>query len=154
MKRRYFELGKRFCRGLDLLGLPTVMNDQFLNDITAVDFDMLLSMNIEQLDTITANNLVQNQLTNAGGKVVEAQKKASASGYSADIINPKLMDDMAEAKELLADMQNRNQKLFVMKLHILVYADNLKELDSNTAKIMNIANGKLVRFGVADGMQE
>lgn len=153
-KSRYFKLGKRFCRGLDLLGLPTVMNDQFLNDITAVDFDMLLSMNIEQLDTITANNLVQNQLTNAGGKVVEAQKKASASGYSADIINPKLMDDMAEAKELLADMQNRNQKLFVMKLHILIYADNLKELDSNTAKIMNIANGRLVRFGVADGMQE
>lgn len=153
-RNKYFKLGKKYCRALDLVSLPTVMNDQFLNDITAVDFNMVLTMNIKQLDTATANNLVENQLTNANGKVAEAQKKASKDGYSVEIINPKIADDMREAKELLDDIQNRNQKLFTMKMHILIYADTFDELNKNTEKIQSIANGKLVRFAVADGMQE
>lgn len=153
-KNRYFKLGKKFCIGLDLVSLPTVINDQFLNDITSVDFNMILTMNIKQMDTVTASNLVEHQLTNANGKVAEAQKKASKAGYSADIINPKLEDEVREARELRDDLQNRNQKLFTMQMHIIIYADTEKELDKYTDKILGIASGKLVRFSVADGMQE
>jgi len=153
-KGRYFKLGNKFCRCLDLTSLPTVMNDSFLNNLTSVDFNMILSMNIKQIDTQSANNLVQNQLTMAGGKVAEAQKKASRGGYSTSIINPRLDDELREARELLDDIQNRNQKLFKMKMHILIYADSINDLDNYTEKIINLANGKLVRFVIADGTQE
>lgn len=153
-KNKYLKLGNVYCRGIDLVQLPTVMNDQFLNDMTNQDFNMVLSIHVKQLDARTATNLVENKLTSINGKLAEKQKNASMSGYSIELLDPRLDENRTEARELLSDLQGRNQKLFTMQMHILVYANSLEELDKNTEKIVSIANGKLVKFSTATNLQE
>ena len=83
-------------------------------------FNLLLTTNLHQLDSLKALNLVKAQRTNASGSFAEAQKKASQQGYSAELVNPDLAKNYHAADNLLMDMERRDQKLFETKMHVVI----------------------------------
>lgn len=80
---------------------------------------------------------------------IEEQKKAVRSGYDMDIIPSDLATYGGEAKKLLADLQSRNERMFLVTFLILNTADTKQHLENTVFQTSGIAqkhNCTLVRL--------
>lgn len=150
----HFILGGVCGRAFDLAGLPTVVTDTFMRECSSMPFGLLLTMGLHQLDGMKALDLVKAQRTNASGSFAEAQKKASQQGYSAELVNPDLAKDYHAANDLLIDMERRDQKLFETKIHVVIFAEGMEQLDRHCEAFLTKCRTRNVRFKTAYGLQE
>lgn len=139
-KNKYFMMGDKFGRALFLQKLPNRLSTDFLADIIEIPCNMVTSVHYEPIDTGSARKLVSKQITNIREDVINAQKKAAKSGYSSDLISPALQKAQMNAEELYDAVNSNNQKLFLMTLVIVHFADSLEELDNDTNAILDEAN--------------
>ena len=70
---------------------------------------------------------------------IEEQKKAIRSGYDMDIIPSDLATYGGEAKNLLRDLQSRNERMFLLTLLVLNVADTKQKLDNDVFQAASIA---------------
>lgn len=153
-KSDYFILGGAYGRAFHLADFPTVVTDTFMREFTSMPFNLLMTTNLHQIDALKALNLVKAQRTNASGSFAEAQKKASQQGYSAELVNPDLAKNYHAANDLLIDMERRDQKLFETKMHVVIFADSLGQLDKNCETFLTKCRSKSVGFKTSYGLQE
>ena len=144
----YFKLGHNvYGRALDLERLPKSIKDSFLSDMTNVDFDIILTMNIKQIEKGEAYRLVDRKLTN-----IEADFVAVRT--STGIASHRLRADEEEVNSLMDDISKRDQNLYDVKMHIVIFAETLERLNEFTSKVKTMARAKGVYFKNATGMQE
>ena len=153
-KSDHFIIGGVFGRAFNLNDFPTLVADSFMREFSSMPFNLLLTTNLHPLDPIKALNLVKAQRTNASGAFAEAQKKASQQGYSVELVNPDLAKDYHTADNLLMDIGHRDQKLFETKMHVVIFAENLEQLDKNCKTFLTKCRSKSVQFNVSYGLQE
>ena len=65
---------------------------------------------------------------------MEEQKKAFRNGYDIDIMPSDINTFGKEAKSLLNDLQNRNERLFMVTILIMNTAETKRKLDITTWK--------------------
>ncbi len=153
-KSDHFIIGGVFGRAFNLNDFPTLVADSFMREFTSMPFNLLMTTNLHQIDALKALNLVKAQRTNASGAFAEAQKKASQQGYSVELVNPDLAKDYHTADNLLMDIGHRDQKLFETKMHVVIFAENLEQLDKNCKTFLTKCRSKSVQFNVSYGLQE
>ena len=153
-KSDHFILGGAYGRAFHLADFPTVVTDAFMREFTSMPFNLLMTTNLHQIEALKALNLVKAQRTNASGSFAEAQKKASQQGYSAELVNPDLAKNYHAANDLLIDMERRDQKLFETKMHVVIFAKSLEQLDKNCGTFLTKCRSKSVQFKVSYGLQE
>lgn len=145
---RMFRLGADvYGRALDLERLPKSIKDIFLNDMTNVDFDMILTMNIRQIEKGEAYRLVDRKLTNLEADFVAVRN-------STGIASHRLKADEEEVNALMDDIAKRDQNLYDMKMHMVIFADSPEKLQEYTKKVDAMCRGRGVYFRTAAGMQE
>jgi len=137
-KNDYGMTGNKYFRALYIKTLPTFLGDSVLSQLTTTDCNMLTSIILEPVETDKALKQARNQITNINTSMVDLQKKASKSGYSTELISPELKDAAEEANALLKDLTSKNQKLFMMTLVIVHFADTKEQLDADTQTIKSI----------------
>lgn len=150
----YFTLDNQFGQTLYLQNLPSFLSTDFIGELNDVACNMLTSVHFESLRQDKAMKLIKNQITNINSNVVDAQKKATKSGYSADLISPTLLEAKIEADKLLGDMTSRNQKLFYVTLAITHFASTKEQLDKQTEQLTAIAQKYLVTIKKLTTQQE
>ena len=74
-----------------------------------------------------------------GGTSLLYQKKAVRSGYDMDIIPSDLATFGSEAKNLLQDLQSRNERMFLLTFLVVNMADTKRKLDNDIAAAAGIA---------------
>lgn len=151
---KYFILGSKYGRAFNLERLPVVVSDNFLKELSTMPFNILYTMNIDQVDSASAHNLVKTMRTGAAAAMSEASIKAAERGYSVELTNPDLRTNLQEADDLLIDLERRDQKLFDTRTHVVIFGNTKEELDTNCNKFVTTCRTKNVRFDVADGLQE
>lgn len=150
----YFKSGNNYGRVLFLDNLPTLLSTDILNDITNVSCNMVLSVHFQPLRQDKALSLIKNQMTNINSNVVDAQKRATKSGYSPDLISPDLIRAQNEAARLLHDMTKKNQKMFLVTIIVTHFANNLEELNKDTELIKSNVSKHLCQLKVLRYQQE
>ena len=85
---------------------------------------------------------------------IEEQKKAIRSGYDMDIIPSDLATFGSEAKNLLQDLQSRNERMFLVTFLVLNTADNPRQLDNNVFQASSIAQKYNCQLTRLDFQQE
>lgn len=151
---KYFKLGDKYCSTLYLSEYAASINDSFFAELAGINYNSVLSLNLNCYDQAVAKRMVNNQLININAEVIAAQKNASRAGYASDLISPILTDKQREARLLLDDMTNRNQRLFSTKLLITLFADSKSELDEAIASVRSIANKHSCILSVYSTLQE
>lgn len=134
--------------------LPTMLSDTLLDDICGLDANMLLTMNVSIMSQEEALKIVKHRINDISSEVIEAQKRASRSGYSPELISPTLALEQREADELLSDMQTRDQKLFKMNMILTIYAASDEEMNEYIQALKPIAAKHSVKFILLDKLQE
>jgi type IV secretory pathway VirB4 component len=135
----YFKIDETFARVLYIDNLPTFLSTDLIPEITSSPCNLLLSVHFDSMKQDKAVKLIRNQMVNINSNVVEAQKRASRGGYSAELISPELLKAQREAERIMSDMTSRNQKMFLMTMVVTVFAESLEELNKNTEVLKSVA---------------
>jgi type IV secretory pathway VirB4 component len=153
-EKDYMMIGDKYARALFLSDLPTFLTDNILAELTNTDCNMLTTLNYESIQQDKALRIVQNQMININANVIDKQKRASKAGYSTDLISPELTKAQSEANELLQDLTSKNQKMFLLTIVIVHFADTLEELNKHTEIISSTARKFICRVRVLHYQQE
>jgi len=153
-KHSHFKIGEKFARVLYLKTLPNFLTDHSFVELTEECNRMMLSINIEMVAQDEAVRYVKKQITGMEGNKIEYQKRASKSGYSTDILPSGLEDTLKHAQMLLDDIQNKNQKMFLVNVVWIHIADSLDELNKETENLKAIARKNLCTFSTLKYQQE
>ena len=72
-------------------------------------------------------------------KLVEEQRKAVRAGYDPDILPPDLITFSKDAAELLADLQSRNERMFLLTFTVVNMAPTRQRLENDVFTVGGIA---------------
>jgi len=118
---------------------------------------LIITKNIEFVDTADAIELVRRQITNMKQEEITKTKAAANSARGA-FIDPiegtELAENKAQAYEFLEDLQGRNQKMTLCQFIIMVTADSHEELEKNTETLRIIARKNQITLSNAPYRQE
>lgn len=153
-KRNHFMMGEKYARALYINQLPSFLNDKFLSEFTDFPINMLLTLNIRSVAPEEALKVVRRKITGMEANKIDQQKKALKAGYDMTMISHDLKHSLEEAEELLDDLINKNQKMFLVNIVIVHKADTLEDLDRDTATIQAQARKTLCQVGILSFQQE
>lgn len=153
-KNDYFMFENKYARCLFIRDFPSFLSDKLISDLTDTGFNMLLSINIQPVDPHVAIKVVKRQLTSMEANKLQAQRKAVQSGYTSELISHDLQYSLQEAEELLDDLRNKNQKMFMVNCVIMHMADSHDELNQDTETLKAVARKYLCNLGVLKFQQE
>ncbi len=151
---RTFRMGKKFGAVSLLQILAPELNDRMLADFLDMESSLIATMHIQSVDQVAAIKTVKRKITDLDKMKIEEQKKAVRAGYDMDIIPSDLATYGTEAKNLLKELQSRNERMFLMTFLLVNTADTKQQLDNNVFQASSIAqkyNCQLVRL---DYLQE
>ena len=148
-KGRTFEMGNKTGAVSFLQILAPELNDRILADLLNVDGHLLVNLHIRSIDQSEAIKTIKHKITDLDRMKIEEQKKAVRSGYDMDIIPSDLATYGGEAKDLLRDLQSRNERMFLLTLLVVNLADEKQQLENQifqSASVAQKANCSLVRL--------
>lgn len=135
-----FRTGDKYGAMSFLQILAPELNDRVLSDFLEMESNLIVTMHIQSVDQMKAIKTIKRKITDLDGMKIAEQKKAVRSGYDIDIIPSDLATYGGEAKKLLADLQSRNERMFLITFLVLNTADSKKELDNILLQASGIAN--------------
>lgn len=151
---RTFRMGRKLGAVSFLEILAPELNDRMLADILDLENGIIVNLHIRSIDQTEAIKTIKRKITDLDKMKIEEQKKAVRSGYDMDIIPSDLATFGSEAKNLLQDLQSRNERMFLLTFLVVNTADTKRKLDNDifaTAGIAQKYNCALTRL---DYMQE
>jgi type IV secretory pathway VirB4 component len=146
---RTFKTGNKFGAISFLQILASELNDRVLADFLDMESNLLITMHIQSVDQVKAIKTIKRKITDLDKMKIEEQKKAVRSGYDMDILPSDLATYGGEAKKLLADLQSRNERMFLMTFLVMNTADNKQQLENIAFQASGIAqkhNCSLIRL--------
>ncbi|UYO61108.1 ATP-binding protein [Acetobacterium wieringae] len=146
---RTFKTGSKYGAVSFLQILAPELNDRVLADFLDMESNLLITMHIQSVDQTKAIKTIKRKITDLDKMKIEEQKKAVRSGYDMDIIPSDLATYGGEAKKLLADLQSRNERMFLMTFLVMNTADSKQQLENIAFQASGIAqkhNCTLVRL--------
>jgi len=135
-----FRTGDKYGAVSFLQILAPELNDRVLSDFLEMESNLIITMHIQSVDQMKAIKTIKRKITDLDRMKIEEQKKAVRAGYDMDIIPSDLATYGGEAKKLLADLQSRNERMFLITFLVLNTADSKKELDNVLLQASGIAN--------------
>lgn len=135
-----FRTGNKYGAVSFLQILAPELNDRVLSDFLEMESNLIVTMHIQSVDQMKAIKTIKRKITDLDKMKIEEQKKAVRAGYDMDIIPSDLATYGGEAKKLLADLQSRNERMFLITFLVLNTADSKKELDNILLQASGIAN--------------
>ena len=149
-----FRMGRKFASVSFLQILAPELSDRILKDFLDIESNIVVNIHVQSVDQVSAIKTIKRTITDLDKSKIEEQKKAVRAGYDMDIIPSDLATYGAEAKKLLADLQSRNQRMFLVTFLILNTADTKRQLDNNVFQTNSIAQKYNCQLTQLDYQQE
>ena len=136
---RYFRMGRKIGAVSFLEILAPELNDRMLADILDLETGIVVNLHIKSIDQTEALKTIKRKITDLDKMKIEEQKKAVRSGYDMDIIPSDLAMFGGEAKNLLQDLQSRNERMFLLTFLVVNMADTKRKLENDIFAAAGIA---------------
>ena len=119
---RTFRIGQYWGAVSYLQILASELSDKLLAEILEMDAEMTVTLHIQTVDQLKAIKTIKGKISDIGKMKVEEQRKAVRAGYDPDILPPDLITFSKDAAELLADLQSRNERMFLLTFTVVNFA--------------------------------
>lgn len=154
MGATFFQINDRYGQSMYMSNIANWMNSNFLSDLTAVNFECVITLHIVPIPQADALRMVHNQSVNITAEVMQKQKGALENGYSTEFISADLRHAKDQVDQLQEDLMNRDQKMFYMSLTLTHFADTREQLKENTAVIREIGQKYMCQILPLTALQE
>ena len=135
---RVFNTGAAWGAASYLQIMASELSDRLLAEILEVDTEMTVTMHINTVDQMKAIKAIKTKLTDIDKMKMDEQKKAARSGYDIDILPPDLVTFSRDAAALLADLQSRNERMFLLTFTVINTAPTRQRLENDIYTIAGI----------------
>ena len=136
---RMFRMGGKYGAASFIQILAPELNDRMLADFMEAENGIVVNLHIRSIEHNEAIKTIKRKITDLDRMKIEEQKKAVHSGYDMDIIPSDLATYGGEAKNLLRDLQSRNERMFLLTLIVLNLADTKRKLENDIFGAASVA---------------
>jgi hypothetical protein len=136
---RTFRMGEHCGAASHLQILAPELTDRMLADFLDIDAPVTVTLHIQSIDQSEAIKTVKRKLSDLDAMKIAEQKKAVRAGYDMDIIPTDLATYGNEAKTLLEDLQNRNERMFLVTIVVMNTAKKRQKLDNDIFAAASVA---------------
>ena len=151
---RYFRVGPS-VGAVSLLQIQaTKLYDTLLNALLNIESSQIVSIHAKALDQGAALKTVKRKLSDLDKAKIDEQKRAVRSGFDMDILPPDLVTFGKEAEKLLEDLQNHDEKMFMVTILLVHTAPTKQKLENIIYSVNGIANANNCNLIRLDYQQE
>ncbi len=151
---RTFTMGS-LCGAMSYLQITASdLSDQLLKDFLDMESSEIVTMHIQSVDQTEAIKQVKHTITELDRSKIEEQKKAVRSGYDMDIIPSDLATYGKDAKALLKELQQQNERMFLVTFLLMNNGRDAQELENNVFQASSIAQKHNCNLRRLDFQQE
>jgi hypothetical protein len=136
---RTFRVGRYWGAVSYLQILASELSDKLLAEMLELDAELTVTMHIQTVDQLKAIKTIKGKISDIGRMKAEEQKKAVRAGYDMEILPPDLITFSKDAAELLADLQSRNERMFLLTFTVVNLAPNRQRLENDVFTVGGIA---------------
>ena len=151
---RRFQMSKKVCAASFLQITAPEMDDRILAELLDTDSDLLLSIHIRSMDQNEAIKMVKRKITDIDSMKIDAQKRAAREGFDMDIIPTDIATYAGEAKNILRDLQSRNERMFLVTFLLVNMADTKRKLENDLTRASSLAQKYNCQLTRLDFQQE
>ena len=151
---RRFQMGTKYCAASFLQITAPEMDDRILEELLDTDSDLLLSIHVRSMDQNEAIKTVKRKITDIDSMKIDAQKRAAREGFDMDIIPTDIATYAGEAKNILRDLQSRNERMFLVTFLLVNMADSKRKLDNDITRASSVAQKYNCQLTRLDFQQE
>lgn len=136
---RTFRVGRYYGAASYLQIIASELSDRLLAEILELDAELTVTLHIQTVDQLKAIKTIKGKISDIGRMKVEEQKKAVRAGYDMEILPPDLITFSKDAAELLADLQSRNERMFLLTFTVVNLAPTRQRLENDVFTVGGIA---------------
>lgn len=148
-----FKTGDMWGQVLVIRRLGSELTDQALSDITELPVPLNLTLYAQPMDKAAAVAFVRQRSAWIDKEMIEEQRSAVSKGYDFSILPQELKYSKEETEDVLDNLQNKNQRLYVFTGLIYTYAPTKKQLDNQILSIISAARQNSIEVDMYDYRQ-
>ena len=135
---RLFRVGTTWGAASYMQIMASEFSDKLLAELLELDMEMTITMHIQTVDQSKAIKQIKAKISDIDKMKVEEQKKAVRAGYDMDILPPDLVTYSKDAAAMLADLQSRNERLFLLTFLVVNTANTRQQLENDLFTVAGI----------------
>lgn len=135
---RTFKVGPIWGAASYLQITASELSDKLLAELLELDAEMAVTLHVQTVDQTKAIKTIKGKLSDIDKMKMDEQKKAVRAGYDMDILPPDLVTFSSDAKSLLADLQARNERMFLLTFTVVNTAPTRQRLENDVFTVSGI----------------
>lgn len=124
------------------------IKDSMINELTGLNRNLMLSIDIIPVPTDEAVRELQNRLLGVETNVTNWQRRQNSNNNFSAIVPYDLEQQRKETREMLDDLTTRDQRMLFAVVTLVHLADSKKELDSDTEALQSIVRKHLCQLAL------
>ena len=152
-KKDHFIMGNKYGRVLFLKEYASYIKDSMISELTELNRNLMLSIDVIPVPTDEAVREMQNKLLGVETNVTNWQRRQNQNNNYTAVVPYDLEQQRKETREMLDDLTTRDQRLMFAVVTLVHLADTKEELDSDTETLQSIARKHLCQIGVLNWQQ-
>lgn len=153
-KKSEFEIDNGYGSVTTINILAGELSDGIISDYLKINGLVSLNFHIEPFDQLKALKYVRGKLSDVQKMKIDEQKKAFRAGYDSDVLPENIQIYLEELKELLEDLNSRNERLFNVTLTVRNYAPTKKVNDLQIETLKRVTQKNNCKLIPLDYMQK
>ena len=149
----YLILGNRYCRVLFLKDYASYIKDDMVTELTDLNRNMMLSIDILSVPMDEAVREVENRLLGVETNITNWQRRQNSNNNFSAVIPYDMELQRRESKEFLNDLTTRDQRMMVAVLTMVITADSKEQLDTDTDAIRSLSGQRMCQMAVLNYQQ-
>ena len=145
-KKDYFTMGNKYGRVLFLKEYASYIKDSFIAELTDMNQNMMMSIDIIPIPTDEAVKEVENRLLGVETNITNWQRKQNANNNYSAVVPYDMEQQRKESKEFLDDLTSRDQRMMFAVLTIVITANSKEKLEAETEAIISIGRKHLCQI--------
>lgn len=114
---------------------PNGLTDQFLNELTNMNFPLIYTMDVEPLDNDVAYQMVMKKYMSNERSINREQELKNENGDYSTNINYERRKQQRDTEEMLDRISSFDERLLYVEITIVVKASSREELEERTEKV-------------------
>ena len=139
-------MGERYGRVLFLRDFASYIKDNMVSQLTDMNRNMMMSIDVVPVPTDEAVREVENRLLGVETNITNWQRKQNQSNNFSAVIPYDMELQRKESKEFLDDLTTRDQRMMFSVMTVVLTADTKEQLDSDTETLFTIGRKHLCQF--------